>query len=104
MSYSSHLNQNASNTQEETTDRNKLDTRHSNSEDSHRPHNFPQQISDHSSEHNFTGQQQVTSTDNNVFDEILQLEEDWENSHFTDTDTNLINRHNTHSESTRIQK
>ena len=31
----------ASNTQEETTDRDQLDTRHSNSEDPHRPHNFP---------------------------------------------------------------
>ena len=32
---------NASNTQEETTDRDQLDTRHSNSEDPFRPHNFP---------------------------------------------------------------
>ena len=68
----------ASNTQEETTDRDQLDTRHFSSEDSHRPCNFPQQISDHSPEDNFTGQQQVTSTDDNVFDEIPQLEEDWE--------------------------
>ena len=30
----------ASNTQEETTDRGQIDTRHSNSEDPHRPHNF----------------------------------------------------------------
>ena len=57
-----------------------------------------------SPENNFTGQQQVASTDNNVFDEIPQLEEDWENGQFTDADTNLINRHNTHSESERIQK
>ena len=34
----------ASNTQEETTDRDQLDTRHSNSEDPHRPCNFPQQV------------------------------------------------------------
>ena len=95
---------NASNKQEKTTDRDQLDTRHSNSGDSHRPCNFPQQISDHLPEDNFTGQQQATSTDNNVFDEIPQLEEDWENVHFTDADTNLINRHNTHSESQRIQK
>ena len=53
-------------------------------------------------EDNFTGQQQVTSTDNNVFDEIPQLEEDWENGQFTGVDTNLINRHNTYSESERI--
>ena len=53
---------NASNTQEETTDRDQLDTRHSNSEDPHRRHNFSQQISDHSLEDNFTGQQWVVST------------------------------------------
>ena len=69
----------ASNTQEETTDRDQLDTRHSNSEDPHRPRNFSQQISDHSLEDNFTGQQQVISTEHNIFDEIPQLaEEDWE--------------------------
>ena len=88
----------ASNTQEETTDRDQFDTGHSNSEDSHRPGNFPQQISDHLSEDNFVGQQQVTSTDN-ISDEIPPLEEDWENGQFTDADTNIINRHNTHSES-----
>ena len=71
----------ASNTQEETTDRDQLDTRHSSSEDSHSPCNFPQQISDHSPEDNFTGQQQITSTDNNVFDEIPQLEEDCTHRH-----------------------
>ena len=56
----------------------------------------------------------IISQDNNrslqqntmFFDEILQLEEeeDWENGQFTDADTNLINRHNTHSENERIQK
>ena len=51
----------APNTQEETTDRDQLDTRHSNSEDSHRSRNPSQQISDYSHEDNFTGQQQVTS-------------------------------------------
>ena len=39
-----------------------------------------------------------------MFDEIPQLEEDWENGQFADADTNLINRHNTHSKSERIQK
>ena len=63
---------NASNTQEETIDRDQLDTRHSNSEDLHRPHHFPQQVSDHSPEDNSTGQQQVTSTEHNVFDKIPQ--------------------------------
>ena len=86
----------ASNTQEETTDRDQLDTRHSNSKDPHRLCNFSQQIPDHSPENNFTGQKQVTSTDNNDFNEISQLEEDWENGHFADADTNLINRDNTH--------
>ena len=65
----------ASNTQEETTDRDQFDTGHSNSKDSHRPGNFPQQISDHLSEDNFVGQQQVASTDNNISDEIPLLEE-----------------------------
>ena len=37
----------ATNTQEETTNRDQLNTRHSNSEDPHRPGNFSQQISDH---------------------------------------------------------
>ena len=92
----------ASNTQEETTDRDQLDTGLSNLEDSHRPGNFPQQLSDHPSEDNFVGQQQVTSTDNNISDEIPPLEEDWQNSQFTDADTNIINRHNTHLESERI--
>ena len=94
----------ASNTQEETTDRDQLDTRHSNSEDPQRLCNFPQQISDYSPEENFTGQQQVTSTDNNVFDEIPQLEEDWKNGQFADADTNIIYRHNSHSQSERIQR
>ena len=91
-----------SNTQEESTDRDQLDTRHSNSEDPHRPCNFPQQVSDHLPEDNSTGQQQGVSTEQRVFDKIPQLEEDWENSQFTDADANLINRHNIHSESERI--
>ena len=32
----------------------------------------------------------------------MKLEEDWEDDQFTDADTNIINRHNTHSESERI--
>ena len=93
----------ATNTQGETTDRDQLDTRHSNSEDHQRPHNFPKQVSDHSPEDNPTGQQQVTSTEHNVFNEIPQLdEEDWKNGQFADADINLINRHNTHLESKRI--
>ena len=92
----------ASNTQEEITDRDQFDTGHSNLEDCHRPGNFPQQISDHLFEDNFTGLQQVTTTDNNISNEIPPLEQDWENGQFTDTHKNIINRHNTHSESERI--
>ena len=93
----------ASNTQEETTDRDQPDSTHYNSEDPYRSHNFSQQISDHLPEDNFTGQQQADSTEHNIFNEIPQLEEeDWENGQFADAQTNLINRHNTHSESERI--
>ena len=80
----------ASNTQEETTDRDQLDTKTSQFRRPHRPCNFPEQKSDHSPEDNFTGQQQIASTENNIFDEIPQLEEDWENGQFADADTNLI--------------
>ena len=64
----------------------------------------PQQIPDHSSEENFMGQQQTNLTDTNNSDENPKLEEDWENGQFADADRNLINRHNIHSESERIQK
>ena len=37
-------------------------------------------------------------------DEIPPLEEDLENGQFTDADADIVNRHNTHSESERIQK
>ena len=81
----------ATNTQEETTSRDQLDTRHFNSEDPHRPPDLSQQISAHLTEDNFTAQQQVASTEHNIFDEIPQLEEeDWENVQFADADTNLI--------------
>ena len=92
----------ATNTQEEAADSDQFNTGHSNLEDSHRPGNFPQQISDHLSDNNFTGQQEVTSIHNTISDEIPPLEEDWENGQFTDVDTDIINRHNTHSESERI--
>ena len=57
----------ASNTQEETRDRDQPDSRHSNPEDPYRPHNFSQQISDHLPEDNFTGQQQADLTKHNIF-------------------------------------
>ena len=93
---------NATNTQEEAADSDQFNTGHSNLEDSHRPGIPPQQISDHPSDDYFTGQQQATSIHNNISDEIPPLEEDWENGQFTDADTDIINRHNTHSESERI--
>ena len=63
----------ASNTQEETTDRDHLDTGHSNSEDPHRPHNFPNKFQ--------TICLKIISQDNNrspqqTFQEIPQVEED----------------------------
>ena len=66
---------------------NQPDSRHSNSEDPYKPDNFSKQISDHSPEDNFTGQQQPDSTEHNIFDEIPQLEEDWENGQFADAQT-----------------
>ena len=60
----------ATNTQEETTDRDQPDTRHSNLEDCHRPCNLSQQIPDHLPQDYFTGQQQVTTTEHNVLDEF----------------------------------
>ena len=92
----------ATNTQEEAADSDQFNTGHFNSEDSHRPGNSPQQISDHPSDNNFARQQQVTSIHNSILDEIPPLEEDWENGQFTDTDKDIINRHNTHSESERF--
>ena len=50
-----------------------------------------------------TEQHQITLGHNIDSEEIPQLEEDWDNGQFTDADTNLINRHNTHSESERIR-
>ena len=47
---------------------------------------------------------QDTSSHTIDSEEISQLEEDWDDGQFADVDTNLINRHNTHSESERIRK
>ena len=47
--------------------------------------------------------QNPTAT-NSQFSEIPELEEDWDNGQFADADDQLINRHNTHSESERIRK
>ena len=93
---------NATNFQEETTDRDPLNTTYNNSEESHGHDNFSQHISNHTPVHHSMEQHQITSRHTIYLEEIPQLEEDWDNSQFTDTDTNLINRHNTHSESERI--
>ena len=94
----------ATSTQEETTDSDQFNTGHSNLEDSHRPGRLPQQISNHPSDDSFAEQQQISPVHDNILDEILPLEEDWENSQFTDADTDIINKHNTPSESKRIRK
>ena len=94
----------ATSTQEEAADRFRFNTGHSNSEDSQRPCNSPQQIPDHLSDNSFARQQQVSSLHDSISGEIPPLEEDLENGQFTDADTDIINRHNTHSESERIQK
>ena len=94
----------ATNFQEETTDRDPLDSMYNNSEESHGHDNYSQGISNHTSVHHSTGQNQITSRHIINPEEISQLEEDWDNGQFADADTNLINRHNTHSESERIRK
>ena len=93
----------ATSIQEEAADSDQFNTGHSNSEDSHRPSSYPQQISNHPSDDSFTKQQQISVHDS-ISDEIPPLEEDWENCQFTDVDTDIINRHNTCSESERIRK
>ena len=91
----------ATSTQEEAADSDQPNTGHSNSEDPHRPGNSPQKIPDHPSDDSFARPQQVPSLHNSILDEIPPLE-DWENSQFTDADTDIIKRHNTHSESERV--
>ena len=89
----------ATNFQEEDTDRDPPDTTYNNSEESHGYDNCPQDIQDHT-----TQQSQITSGYSIDPEEIPELEEDWDNGQFADPDTNLINRHNTHSESERIRR
>ena len=89
----------AANFQEENTDRDLPDTTFYNSEESHGYDNFPQHVQNHTTE-----QHQITSGYSIDSEEIPQLEEDWDDGQFTNADTNLINRHNTHSESERIRK
>ena len=68
-------------------------------EESHGYDNFPQHIQNHTTE-----QCQITAGDSINPEELPQLKEDWDNGQFADADTNLINRHNTHSESERIRR
>ena len=70
-----------------------------NSEESHGYDDFPQGVQNHTTEQN-----QITSGYSINPEEIPQLEEDWDNGQFADADTNLINIHNTHSESERIRR
>ena len=89
----------AANFQEEDTDRDPPNATYNNFEESHGCDDFPQDIQDHT-----TGQSQITSGYTINPEEIPELEEDWDNGQFADADTNLINRHNTHSESERIRR
>ena len=87
------------NFQEEDTDRDPLDTTYNNFEESHGYDNFPQDIQDHTTE-----QSQITSGYSINPEEIPELEDNWNNSQFADANTNLINRHNTHSESEGVRR
>ena len=89
----------AKNIQEEDTDRDPPDATYNHSEESHENDNFPQDIQNH-----ITEQCQIISGDSIDSEEIPQLEEDWDNGQFADADTNLIDRHDTHSESERIRR
>ena len=94
----------ATNFQEEITDRDPPNTTTNNLEESHGYDNFFQHVPNHTIVQHFMGQHQITSRHNIDSEEIPQLEEDWDNSQFTDADANLINRHNIHSESERIRR
>ena len=89
----------ATNFQEEDTDRDPSDATYNNSEESHGYDDFPEDIQDHTTE-----QSQITSGYSIDPEEIPELEEDWDNDQFADADTNLIYKHNTHSESERIRR
>ena len=88
----------AANFQEGDTDRGPPNATYDNSEESHGYDNFPQDFQDHTTE-----QSQITSGYSIDPEEIPELKEDWDNGQFADTDSNLINRCNAHSESERIR-
>ena len=94
----------ATNFQEETTDRDLPNTTYNNLEESHGHDNFSQHIQNHTPVQHLMEQHQIDSSHTIDSEEISQLEEDWDDSQFANADTNLINRHNMHSESERIRK
>ena len=89
----------ATNFQEEDTDRDPPDASYNNSEKSHGYDDFPHDIQDHTIQ-----QSQITSGYSIDPEEIPELEEDLDNGQFSDADTNLIDRHNTHPKSERIRR
>ena len=85
--------------QEEYTARDSPDFIYNHSEESHGYDDFPQDIQNHTTE-----QSQITPGYSIDSKEIPELEENWDNGQFADAHTNLITRHNTHSESERIRQ
>ena len=71
---------------------------YNNSEESHGYDDLPKYIQNHTTEQN-----QITPEYSVDSEEIPELEEDWDNGQFANANTNLITRHNTHSESERIR-
>ena len=67
----------AKNFQEETPDRDPLDTTYNNLEESHGHDNLSQHIPNHTPVHHSIGQHQITSKHTINREEIPKLEEDW---------------------------
>ena len=72
---------------------------HHNSEVSHGHKDIPSDIQDTT-----TTAHQNSTKYNAESDEIPELEEDWDNGQFDDTESSLITNHNTHSESKQIRQ
>ena len=70
----------ATNFEEENTDRDPPNTTYNNLEESHGHDNFSQHLPNHTPVQHFMGQHQITSRHNIDSEEIPQLEEDWDNS------------------------
>ena len=69
-----------------------------NSQESHGYEDFSSDI-----QNNTTAQYQITTEYSADSEEILELEEDWNNGQFADAGSTLITHYNTHSESERIR-